>query len=123
MTTLPATMRGIHLTRHGGPEALIWREDIPVPRPGAGEVLLRVRAAGVNNTDINTREGWYAAEVTGATGETGDGDAIDALGDGVQCELRAGLPGLNLERELEPGIVAIKMALPHSIQLRHENGL
>ena len=71
--TLPATMRGVVLTRHGGPEALKWRADIPVPRPGAGEVLLRVRAAGVNNTDINTREGWYAAEVTGATGDTGAG--------------------------------------------------
>ena len=68
--SLPATMRGVTLTRHGGPEALVWREDLPVPRPGAGEVLVRVRAAGVNNTDINTREGWYAAEVTGATGET-----------------------------------------------------
>ncbi|WP_093036801.1 zinc-binding dehydrogenase [Roseovarius azorensis] len=70
---MPATMRGVTLTRHGGPEALAWREDIPVPRPGPGEVLLRVRAAGVNNTDINTREGWYAAEVTGATGETDAG--------------------------------------------------
>ncbi|MEQ8902350.1 MAG: zinc-binding dehydrogenase [Roseovarius sp.] len=72
---MPATMRGVHLTRHGGPEALVWREDIPVPRPGAGEVLVRVLAAGVNNTDINTREGWYAAEVTGATGDTGEGVA------------------------------------------------
>ena len=41
--------------------------------PGPGEVLVRVLAAGVNNTDINTREGWYSAEVTGATGETSDG--------------------------------------------------
>ena len=73
--TLPATMSGVYLTRHGGPDTLVWREDIPVPRPGPGEVLLRVRAAGVNNTDINTREGWYAAEVTGATGETGPGIA------------------------------------------------
>ncbi|WP_240611686.1 zinc-binding dehydrogenase [Roseovarius nitratireducens] len=71
--TQPATMRGVYLTRHGGPGALEWREDIPVPRPGPGEVLVRVLAAGVNNTDINTREGWYAAEVTGATGETGEG--------------------------------------------------
>ena len=71
--TLPETMCGVHLTRHGGPEALAWRADIPVPRPGPGEVLVRVRAAGVNNTDINTREGWYAAEVTVATGETADG--------------------------------------------------
>jgi len=41
--------------------------------PRCGEVLVKVLAAGVNNTDINTREGWYAAEVTGATGETGAG--------------------------------------------------
>jgi len=68
--TLPAIMSGVTLTRHGGPEALAWREDLPLPHPGAGEVLVRVLAAGVNNTDINTREGWYAAEVTGATGET-----------------------------------------------------
>ncbi|WP_074787326.1 alcohol dehydrogenase catalytic domain-containing protein [Roseovarius tolerans] len=68
-------MSGVYLTRHGGPEALECREDIPVPRPGAGEVLVKVRAAGVNNTDINTREGWYAAEVTGATGETDEGVA------------------------------------------------
>lgn len=69
MTDLPQTMSGVTLTRHGGPEALEWREDIPVPRPGPGQVLVRVLAAGVNNTDINTRIGWYAAEVTGATEE------------------------------------------------------
>lgn len=34
---------------------------------------MRVLAAGVNNTDINTREGWYSADVTGATGESQDG--------------------------------------------------
>lgn len=60
-------MSGVLLTRHGGPEALEWSDAIPVPRPGAGEVLVRVAAAGVNNTDINTRIGWYAPEVTGAT--------------------------------------------------------
>ena len=75
--TLPATMSGVTLTRHGGPEALEWREDLPVPRPGPGQVLVRVLAAGVNNTDINTRVGWYAAEVTGATEE---GDAGVAAG-------------------------------------------
>lgn len=60
-------MQGVHLTRHGGPEALDWREDIPVPQPGPGQVLVRVVAAGVNNTDINTRIGWYSSDVTGAT--------------------------------------------------------
>ncbi|MEX0368272.1 MAG: alcohol dehydrogenase family protein [Ruegeria sp.] len=64
-------MQGVYLTRHGGPDALEWREDIPVPVPGPGQVLVRVAAAGVNNTDINTRVGWYSPDVTGAT------DAVD----------------------------------------------
>ncbi|WP_299082151.1 alcohol dehydrogenase family protein [uncultured Ruegeria sp.] len=67
----PATMAGVYLTRHGGPEALEWRDDIPIPQPGSGQVLVRVAAAGVNNTDINTRVGWYSSDVTGAT------DAVD----------------------------------------------
>lgn len=68
-----ATMSGVYLTRHGGPEALEWREDIPMPTPGPGEVLVKVLAAGVNNTDINTREGWYSSDVSGATGEMQEG--------------------------------------------------
>ena len=66
--TLPQTMQGVQLVAHGGPEALIWRNDIPVPRPGAGEVLVRVLAAGVNMTDINTRIGWYGAAKSGGEG-------------------------------------------------------
>lgn len=67
-------MSGVYLMRHGGPEALEWSRDIPVPRPGPGQVLVRVLAAGVNNTDINTRIGWYASEVTSGTE---DSDAVD----------------------------------------------
>lgn len=58
--TLPEKMSGIALTGHGGPEALEWRHDLPVPVPGKGDVLIQVLAAGVNNTDINTRVGWYS---------------------------------------------------------------
>ncbi len=67
MTEIPELMAGVQLTGHGGPERLVWREDIPVPEPGPGEALVRVRAAGVNNTDINTRIGWYAKTVSGST--------------------------------------------------------
>ncbi|WP_299846804.1 alcohol dehydrogenase family protein [uncultured Roseovarius sp.] len=77
---MPATMSGVYLTRHGGPEALEWREDIPVPVPGAGDVLVKVLAAGVNNTDINTRTGWYSKSVTGATDTGGAVDDIDSGG-------------------------------------------
>ncbi len=64
------TMRAVVLTGHGGLDKLEYREDFPVPRLGPGEVLIRVAACGMNNTDINTRTGWYSKSVTGATGET-----------------------------------------------------
>jgi len=64
---IPSTMKAVRLTGHGGYERLEYREDVPVPVPAAGEVLVRVRAAGVNNTDINTRIGWYSKSVTGDT--------------------------------------------------------
>lgn len=67
--TIPATMSGVQLAAHGGPEVLVWSDNIPVALPGPGMVLVQVLAAGVNNTDINTRLGWYAPEVTGATAE------------------------------------------------------
>ncbi len=53
-------MRGVWLTGHGGFEHLDIRDDIPVPEFGPDEVLIRVSAAAVNNTDINTRIGWYS---------------------------------------------------------------
>jgi NADPH:quinone reductase-like Zn-dependent oxidoreductase len=53
-------MRGVWLTGHGGMDRLDIRRDIPVPSPGPGDVLIRVAAAAVNNTDINTRTAWYS---------------------------------------------------------------
>lgn len=53
-------MRAVQLTGHGGYECLSVRNDLRVPVAGAGEVLIRIAAAAVNNTDINTRLGWYS---------------------------------------------------------------
>ena len=57
---LPETMSGVALIGIGGPEMLEWRDDLPVPTPSENDVIVRVKAAGVNNTDINTRDGWYS---------------------------------------------------------------
>jgi len=60
MTGKPATMKAVVTTGNGGYDRLVW-SDVPVPQVGPGQVLLRVLAAGVNNTEINTRLGWYAS--------------------------------------------------------------
>lgn len=75
--TLPKTMHAVHLVGHGGLDQLVYKEDVPVPSPGEGEVLIRVAAAGVNNTDINTRIGWYSKSVTTDT-EAGGAGGFDA---------------------------------------------
>ena len=66
-TAIPDSMAGVVLVGHGGFDKLEYREDIPVPKPAPGEVLIRVAAAGVNNTDINTRIGWYSKGVSTGT--------------------------------------------------------
>jgi NADPH:quinone reductase-like Zn-dependent oxidoreductase len=75
-------MSAVLLKGYGGFEQLEFRDDVPVPMPRAGEVLIQVAAAGVNNTDINTRTGWYSRAVT--EGTTADAAAFGitvALGD------------------------------------------
>lgn len=60
------TMKAVVTNGNGGYEQLEYR-DVPIPEPGPGEVLLQVLAAGVNNTEINTRLGWYSSKVTTGT--------------------------------------------------------
>lgn len=81
--TLPDAMKAVVLTGHGGLDKLEWREDVPVPQPEVGEVLIRVGASAVNNTDVNTRTGWYSKAVRGDTGSAateGYAGASDADG-------------------------------------------
>lgn len=75
MTTLPATMAAVLLTGHGGPEKLEYRTNVPVPTPHTDEVLIQVEAAGLNNTDINTRIGWYSKAISGDTNSAASGKA------------------------------------------------
>jgi NADPH:quinone reductase-like Zn-dependent oxidoreductase len=69
VSELPKQMRGVFLTGHGGLDKLEIRNDIPVPKPGPWDILILVRGAAVNNTDINTRKAWYS---------NGGGESSDA---------------------------------------------
>jgi NADPH:quinone reductase-like Zn-dependent oxidoreductase len=80
--TLPTVMRAVLLTGNGGFEKLEYRDDVPVPLAGAGEVLIKIAAAGVNNTDINTRIGWYSKAVAEATEVGGASGIAGAENDG-----------------------------------------
>ncbi len=60
---IPEKMYGVLLNGHGSLDKLEWREDLDVPKQGEDEVLIRVLASSVNNTDINTRTAWYSKSV------------------------------------------------------------
>ena len=87
--TLPKTMRAVEITQPGGPEVLKIGTR-PVPQPKAGEVLIRVAAAGVNRPDTMQRAGNYPVP-PGASDIPGLelAGAIVALGEGVK-EWRVG---------------------------------
>lgn len=68
-------MIAIVTTGNGDYDKLVYRE-VPMPETGPGEVLLQVLAAGVNNTEINTRLGWYSASVTTSTEEAAQIDTV-----------------------------------------------
>ncbi len=63
-------MKAVLLTSYGGPDQLEYREDVSMPKTDPNEVLIKVGACGVNNTDIWTREGAY--------GSDDDPDAVSA---------------------------------------------
>ena len=71
----PATMAAMQLTGHGGVDKLVYREDLPIPKPGKGQMLIQVTATAKNNTDRKVREGLY--------GTTDDGKAVSIQAGGV----------------------------------------
>jgi len=98
MGDLPGTMRAIDPEEPGGAEVLRVVE-CPVPRPGAGEVLIKVDAAGVNRPDVLQRKGHYppprgapsipGLEIAGSVVAVGEGVGEAAIGQPV-CALIAG---------------------------------
>jgi len=91
-------MQHIAITEPGGPEVLSLVEG-PTPRPGPGEVLINVHAAGINRADIVQRQGFYppppgasdipGLEVAGEIVELGEGVSSWREGDAV-CALLTG---------------------------------
>ncbi len=98
MTALPATMTAIGFDKPGGPEVL-HAQTRALPKPGAGEVLVKVAAAGINRPDVLQRTGGYAPppgasdipglEIAGTVVALGEGVSRFRLGDQL-CGLVAG---------------------------------
>ena len=75
---IPEVMKAMVLKGHGGLDQLVWHDDWPTPQPAQGDVLIRVAACGLNNTDINTRTAWYSKEVISSIAEGGTAGFADA---------------------------------------------
>ncbi|MDV2475620.1 quinone oxidoreductase [Rhodococcus zopfii] len=104
-------MRAIEVTRFGGPEVLVPAE-LPTPTPGAGELLVRTDAIGVNYIDTYFRTGLYATELPYVPGSEGTG-RVEAVGPGT-TEFAVGdrvcwaaAPGSYAELVVVPEAVAV----------------
>src|SRR5438094_9040895 len=77
-------MKAIRVNQFGGPEVL-QIEEVPTPRPTAGQVLVRMRAAGVNPYDTYMRSGTYAIKpnLPYTPGSDGAG-VVEAVGKDVK---------------------------------------
>jgi len=75
-------MKAIRIHEFGGPELLTY-EDVPLPEPGAGEVRVKIEAAGLNFIDTYHRRGLYPVELPTVIGVEGGG-VVDAVGPDVE---------------------------------------
>src|ERR1700677_1965898 len=99
MAPTPERMRYIEIAEPGGPEVLRLATG-PVPRPGRGEVLVRVEAAGINRADLLQRQGHYppppgaspilGIEVSGYIAKLGPGTTSRWRAGDAVCALLAG---------------------------------
>lgn len=99
MEKLPTQMTVVGISKPGGPEVLI-PETRPVPKPGPGEILVKVAAAGVNRPDVAQRSGAYppppgasdlpGLEISGEVVALGEGATKHKLGDKVMSLVAGG---------------------------------
>lgn len=80
MTEIPEMMTAMVTMAHGDYDQLQLKTDWPTPQPKEGEVLIKVSACGMNNTDVNTRVGWYDDKVEAATNEIAQDNSEDSAG-------------------------------------------
>lgn len=78
------SMKAIVTTGNGGYEKLVY-SDVAMPEIKQGEALVKVLAAGINNTEINTRLGWYSSSVTGSTEAASEMDGIAGVASSDDC--------------------------------------
>ena len=76
MNKIPKTMKAIILKANGDYEQLQYVEDYNVPTPKENEVLIQIKAAAINNTDINTRIGWYSKNDHNANDASWTGESL-----------------------------------------------
>ncbi|MFE2910548.1 quinone oxidoreductase family protein [Kitasatospora indigofera] len=111
-------MHAIRIEKHGGPEVMQWTE-LPDPVPGPGEVLVRLRAAGVNYMDVGARAvggpGWAAPAVLGVEGM----GHVTSLGEGV----RGLAVGDRVAWFYHPGSYAELLAVPAEALVKVPDGI
>ena len=110
-------MKAIQIQKTGGPEVLT-EVDLPIPTPGAGQVLLKIEASGVNFIDTYFREGRYPANFPYTLGQEAAG-TVEAVGEGVSTlkigdrVAWCGVPGTYAEYALAPAERVV--AVPDSV--------
>src|SRR5688500_8119751 len=95
MPTTPETMRAIVVRQPGGPEVLELAE-VPLPRPGRGEVRVRVATSGINRADLIQRRGQYPAPPGWPADVPGleFSGTVDAVGEGAEGKVGQRVMGI-----------------------------
>jgi len=118
-------MKAVRVHTTGGPEVLQY-EDVPAPEPGAGQVVVKIAAAGVNFVDVYQRRGLYPVplpftagqEAAGTVTQVGSGAGDVKLGD---CVAYTGVLGAYAELAVVPADRLVP--LPEDVSARQEAAL